>query len=241
MYGTFTLTVHHLVVCFLATLASLSTRFPPSSASRTSTTSSPLDQAIAALEESLPSNFDTWERGGHVGKFKDEHAIGVVGFASLVDRPSLLPVTCYRCALLGGRIIDGYRRENKTIERLDRENIQRCINGLSKLAWRALGVVMDIFNIGPCVDCETRDTCGPVLESMLHWALEEEKATDANVLRSWKEIINYEKDLVDRDVSVRKNAVWKDLPEIFDLEKLVGVGMRARAAISQLMKATTEL
>ncbi len=190
------------------------------------------DQAVAALEEAFPSDFDTWERGEATVKFKEEHAICVINLALLVDKPSLLPVALYRCALLGSDVLDGYKRNNKTIERLSMENIKRCIDGRNNLASRALGILLDVFNVGSCPECDTPDTCSPVPQSMLQWALEEEQSTETDVLQSWRglietwapdtEICDYcERALINRDVRARRR-VWNDLPEIFDIEEEVG-------------------
>ncbi|KAM5539308.1 hypothetical protein V8D89_006999 [Ganoderma adspersum] len=196
-----------------------------------------LDQALSALEDSFPSDFDTWERNETrtaAVKLEDEHAIGVVNLAFLVDRPLLLSIAFYRCAMLGGSVIDGYKRGNKTgpVEHLNRENMKRAINGRNDLTSRALGVLLDIFDIGPCIECDTPDGCSPVLQMMLQWALEDEKSSDADILESWRSRIELwagdtdicghcEKALVEGDVRARRR-VWRELPEVFDIEEEVG-------------------
>ncbi|KAM5539306.1 hypothetical protein V8D89_006997 [Ganoderma adspersum] len=66
-----------------------------------------LDQAILALEEYFTSDFDTWDSDRIAVAFKRRHAVAVVNLARLVDKPSLLPVAFYECALLGGGVFKG--------------------------------------------------------------------------------------------------------------------------------------
>ncbi|PIL26474.1 hypothetical protein GSI_12232 [Ganoderma sinense ZZ0214-1] len=197
-----------------------------------------LDQAISALEEAFPSHFEAWERIGTqtpAVKFKSEHAIAVVNLAFLVDRPSLLSVAFYRCALLGGAVLDGCKLGNGktgTVVHLDRENAKRAIDGRNELAARALDVLLDIFDVDPCIECETPEGCGPVLQSMQQWAFGDTKSSEADILESWRERIELwvrdtdicdhcREALVERDVRARRR-VWRELPKIFDIEEAVG-------------------
>ncbi|KAI1795304.1 hypothetical protein LXA43DRAFT_1178777 [Ganoderma leucocontextum] len=189
-----------------------------------------LDQAIESFQEYFTSDFDTWTRGsGGVVRLRSQHAIGVVNLARLVDRPALLPIAFYKCALLGGDVVDGYRREDRTMEYLCRKDVKRCIDGRNELAEHAIVVVSAVFGFTqPGEECASPVRCRSALQSMLELVVEDECASDADVLASWEGRIHdwaedlslcnlCEKAAVERDVRARRQ-VWYELPEIFDVE-----------------------
>ena len=185
---------------------------------------------MESLQGYVPDTFDDWtgERECIV-RLRPNEAIGIVNLARLVDRPLLLPTAFYRCALLGGDIMDGFRREDKTVERLRRSDVKRCINGRNELAERAISVVSEVFasSTSPCEACATRDRCRTALQTTLELAVDDDCASDPDVLQSWKGPINRwaanlslcnlcEEEVIARDLGARKR-VWNELPDIFDL------------------------
>ncbi|KAI1795306.1 hypothetical protein LXA43DRAFT_1090956 [Ganoderma leucocontextum] len=189
-----------------------------------------LDQAIAALEEYFTSDFDIWERGANLGAvaFNPKHAIGVVNLARLVDRPSLLPLAFYQCVSLGGEVVNGYRREDGSMECLDISDIKRCIDGRNELAAKAAGFISDVFVMHPCARCETPGDCPSALKKILETVICSEDASSSDVLASWEEPIKlWAADFllcrpctnatIGREAAKRKR-VWNALPDIFDIE-----------------------
>ncbi|KAI1795305.1 hypothetical protein LXA43DRAFT_37560 [Ganoderma leucocontextum] len=190
-----------------------------------------LDQAIASLREYFTSNFEVWESHTNQGiiKFRPQQAIGIVNLARLVDRPSLLPTALYKCALLGRDVLNGYKREDKTVEHLPRKDAKRCIDGRIKLAEEALAIIAEVFTTQPCEACKNGPMpCRAVLQAMLGDAVGYKGALSPSVLRSWKEVVSdwaqelglcdlCEKAAIHRDFKARKR-VWDSLPKIFDVD-----------------------
>ncbi|KAM5539625.1 hypothetical protein V8D89_006734 [Ganoderma adspersum] len=188
-----------------------------------------LDQAVESLQQYFTSDFGTWTSGGGgVVRLHSRHAIGVVNLARLVDRPSLLPIAFYKCALLGGDAVNGYRREDKTVEYLRRRDLKRCIDGRNELAEQAITLVSAIFSItSPCAMCESEARCRGALQTVLQRAIDDEGAYDPDVLASWAGRIHQwavelsicdlcEEAVVARDLIARR-GVWDELPDIFDV------------------------
>ncbi|KAI1795307.1 hypothetical protein LXA43DRAFT_992298 [Ganoderma leucocontextum] len=189
-----------------------------------------LDQAIASLHEYFTSNFDAWDTDPNqaVLKFRSQQAIGVINLARLVDRPSLLPTAFYTCALLDSNILDGYRREDKSVEHLPQQDIKRCINGRNKLVEEAFAIILEVFSARPCGGCKTPVTCQAALHAMLAEALISCKRSSASVFDSWQDLIREcareshlcklcEQAAIEREYRARKR-VWDALPTIFDIE-----------------------
>nr|VWP01110.1 Uncharacterized protein [Ganoderma boninense] len=161
------------------------------------------------LPKSERTDFDTWESDRVAVVWKSRHAVAVVNLARLVDRPSLLPIALYECALLGGSVFKGPRRGGELVEHLDQGDIVRCIEGRNKLAAKAVAPIADVF-------------------TMLEDSVGCDDASDPDVLKGWGSTIkDWAKDLrlcgscekaaLDRDTAARKR-VWEELPGIFGIE-----------------------
>ena len=145
-----------------------------------------------------------------------------------MDCPSLLPTAFYKCALLGGDVVCGYRREDNTIEYLRRRDLKRCIDGRNALAERAVSVVAEVFgNAYPCGDCASHDRCRGALLALTERVVEDVFASEADVLMSWAGRIHEwaedlalcelcKKAVIARDGAARRQ-VWDDLPSIFGI------------------------
>ncbi|PIL26475.1 hypothetical protein GSI_12233 [Ganoderma sinense ZZ0214-1] len=178
-----------------------------------------LDQAILALGEYFTSDFDTWESDRIAVVLKSRHAVAVVNLARLVDRPSLLPIALYECALLGSSVFKGYRRDENYVDRLDQSDI---------LAAKAVALISDVFVTEPCTRCERRGRCKGALKTMLEDAIGSDDASDPDVLNGWGNTIKdwakelrlcgpCEKAALARDTAARRR-VWDELPDIFDVK-----------------------
>ena len=84
-------------------------------------------QAIAALRISYPSDFQSWEKRDSqrlIGVTSVSSGIEVMSLARLVDEPKILPSAFYTCTLAGGLIVDGWRREDGTLQMLDNSDLK---------------------------------------------------------------------------------------------------------------------
>uniref|UniRef100_A0A5K1K5J5 Probable 3-oxoacyl-[acyl-carrier-protein] reductase oxidoreductase (EC) n=1 Tax=Ganoderma boninense TaxID=34458 RepID=A0A5K1K5J5_9APHY len=159
-----------------------------------------LAQALSALQERFPESFDAWEsRHDHRTsratpklklKVRPRQAIGIINLARLVDHPALLPLAFYKCAALGSAVLEGYKREDRSVEHLARRDAQRCIDGRVRLAEAALAVLAEVFAVRPCEGCASKARCGTALQAMLRDAMALEGALTASVLGSWRGIVN---------------------------------------------------
>ena len=75
--------------------------------------------------------------------------IGVVNFVRLTNTPFLLPTALYACCHLRGELLDGWMREDSTIEHLCTEDLKRCLNASVALGQQQLRVLSRIFGPVP--------------------------------------------------------------------------------------------
>ena len=85
--------------------------------------------------------------------------IGVIQLARLTDNPSLLPLAFYRCAMLGGRVAQGWTREDGSVMYLSPDDLQRCINGYAWICRKVEKRIRRVFTPEPSQSCPTRDEC----------------------------------------------------------------------------------
>ena len=190
-------------------------------------------QALSSLCESIETTFSAWEDDSIVTPVAVDGfaAIAVVNLARLTDTPSLLPVALYTCCSLGGALVDGWKREDGTIEYLSPADLKRCINARNALAKEAFSLVSLIFNPTPGGFCRTPDACRAALHANLATVLARETVADSTVLDAWTDVINEgalprkangycascASELHVRDDRERER-VWDRLLEIFDVE-----------------------
>ncbi|RDX46351.1 hypothetical protein OH76DRAFT_1485594 [Lentinus brumalis] len=110
-----------------------------------------LRQALVCLKSYYTNRLDIWKQGGQAGNVPFEtsdkdplYAIGVVNLAHLTQTPSMLPLALYDCCYLGGRVVRGWARDDGTVEHLSLEDLERCMDGSTALATRAVCSSMDL-------------------------------------------------------------------------------------------------
>ncbi|KAM5539653.1 hypothetical protein V8D89_006762 [Ganoderma adspersum] len=192
-----------------------------------------LSQALSALKDSFPSSFN---------KFEDVHwdfpieisasgSIAVVNLARLTEAYPVLPPALYVCCMLGPALIDGFEREDGTIEYLPATDLKRCIGAREVLAKEAFSLVSVIFNPTPSDDCRTPNYCLEALRRTLARVLELDAVAHAAVLDPWIPFIREnglhedasgycvpcQRELLERDIRERRR-IWNRLPQIFDVE-----------------------
>ena len=187
------------------------------------------DQAIAALQLfDFTDDFNTYFTGvannARSLMTKEEHAIGAVNLARLTDTPSMLPLALYRCAYLGGALLDGWKRRDGTVEELSRADLQRCIDGRIALAEEQRILVYHLFDEEPSEDCELPWLCEETLRGLQENAMVSRDNKDCPPLADWT-VVWATSDLCEdcKGVLVVHNRrlqrqVWNKLPEIFDIE-----------------------
>ncbi|KAI1795316.1 hypothetical protein LXA43DRAFT_1080214 [Ganoderma leucocontextum] len=125
------------------------------------------DQAMRALQEFFTTDFIapyTLQRRPQWISVTRIQCIGAVNLARLTDTPLLLPAALYTCCFLRGELLDGWTREDGTVEHLCMEDLKRCLNASIELGRQECFVVSRLFcpvplqrchdpNFGSCADC----------------------------------------------------------------------------------------
>ncbi|PIL26455.1 hypothetical protein GSI_12213 [Ganoderma sinense ZZ0214-1] len=192
-----------------------------------------LNRALSTLQDSIATRFEFWEDKSYTCPvYIDRHAvIPVVNLARLTDTPSLLPLALYKCCELGGSVLDGWKREDGTIEYLSHSDLKRCIDGRNNLAREAFAIVSTIFAPSASEECQTPDDCVTSVRIALSDILDYDGVADPSVLDNWDDVIHLnarsqgrfgycsacEKELVSRDRQYRE-YIWNSLPQIFDVD-----------------------
>ncbi|PIL26479.1 hypothetical protein GSI_12237 [Ganoderma sinense ZZ0214-1] len=190
------------------------------------------DQALAFLQETVfPSSFARWYEpftGTHVTAIQ---SIGVVNIARLTNTPSLLPHGFYFCTYLGGKLFDGWTREDGTVEQLSTDDLRRCFDGQRALALEANLIPGEIFTEAQMADCTSPARCQLTWQQTLRGiGTCREVNVDRRALDRWNPMITNmakdemgaparicrvcEKELLRRERRQRY-LIWKKLPEIF--------------------------
>ncbi|KAH9829564.1 uncharacterized protein C8Q71DRAFT_863137 [Rhodofomes roseus] len=92
-----------------------------------------LKDSLAEIERYYPAKFESWDT--RAIPCADGHAIIAVNLARLTGTTSLLPAALYCCCQMNAReLMDGYERSDGTVDRLSKEDLERCIDGKSHLS-----------------------------------------------------------------------------------------------------------
>ncbi|RPD55970.1 hypothetical protein L227DRAFT_579187 [Lentinus tigrinus ALCF2SS1-6] len=184
-------------------------------------------QAIACLKTYYADTFEAWEGAkGFRAMPEAGQGIGAIRLARLTNNPAMLPVAFYECAILGGKIVQGWTREDGTVERLGWEDLERCIDGYGALCRMIDYRIECLFKVEPCAACTSRIRCKTGMRDLyadqiefkwktprlLHSVADEieEWARDYSLCEHCAELIK------EHDRSERRD-LWARLPSIFGL------------------------
>ncbi|RPD54023.1 hypothetical protein L227DRAFT_556949 [Lentinus tigrinus ALCF2SS1-6] len=197
-------------------------------------------QALYILQEyHFTNDFDRFDDPSrfavdHVVQVRNIQAIGVVNLARLTDTPTMLPIALYRCCGLGGKLLDGWRREDGEVEHLSTDDIKRCLDAREKLAQEAFTLIDHVFSLSRAEKCRSHYSCILKRYTILRRAVRSKSVGSWAVLDSWKDFIQTEvekskvseedpglcpacaKELVKRDLEERR-TLWNRLPDIFGI------------------------
>ncbi len=116
------------------------------------------DQAVRALQEHWFSSYFCAPGIPPTPRisFTWEQCIGVVNLARLTNTPLFLPAALYACCYLRGALLDGWTREDGTIEHLCAEDLKRCFHASIALGHEQLLIICRVFGHGV-----PQQYCGP--------------------------------------------------------------------------------
>ncbi|KAI0742369.1 hypothetical protein C8Q80DRAFT_1055549, partial [Daedaleopsis nitida] len=154
-------------------------------------------------------------------------AIGIVNLARLTDSPPLLIIGLYICCCLGGRIVDGWKHDDGTVEYLSPSDLRLCVTAQMQLVQKNVHVIGSIFEDIASNDCESVEECEENLKNGFVYAANDVKNTiTPNVLllvrnrymRYTESYCNHcESMCIERELEQRRETWWW-LPELFGLQ-----------------------
>ena len=163
-------------------------------------------------------------------RVRDIHAIGAVSIARLLDKPALLYPALYRCAVLGSAVLDGWTRDDGTVEHLTLADLRICMDAQAALARESAAIFAATFMDVLHKDCESTKECRAGLRKLEDAMLLEEFGKRHDVL----DTESGEKDIEERATALgvckhcrtmlerrrkeKQREVWKRLPELFGIE-----------------------
>ena len=153
------------------------------------------------------------------------HFIGAANLARLTDTLLMLPLTLYHCCYLGGELLDGWTREDDSVERLSNEDLQRCVNARLKLGRQELLVVARVFDEVPRERCKDRRPCSPYIARMgRHLVHEDNLQLAGDALWDWSVVVGaFEglcegcKEALCARGKTERRRVWNTLPRILGI------------------------
>lgn len=181
------------------------------------------NQALAALQRYfVPLTFEDLDRPDfHNSLYRDACGIELVHLARLTDNPTMLPIAFYACVSFGSDVVDGWRREDGTIQHLGPGDLKRCFEAYAEIALRKAPMTKRIFDVGPSLNCQSPELCATELQDTYPVIF-----PAIRLINGWSDVIHdyygscicraCAKMLEERGVAERR-AFWKDLATIFRL------------------------
>lgn len=191
-------------------------------------------QGISALQSYYTADFEVFLKSSDTDEFpidffrSSTEPISVVNLARLIDMPSLLPTALYDCCSLDGSVLDGYTREDGTVDYLSPDDLRRCLNGRDALHREGIENVCRIFTaVNIKCSVHTLVACGNAMHEVFTDAVHSPQIVRPTPLDSWADVIRASGErfglcksciehLLRRDVETRRD-LWRRLPACFDL------------------------
>ncbi|PIL26500.1 hypothetical protein GSI_12258 [Ganoderma sinense ZZ0214-1] len=153
-------------------------------------------------------------------------AVAAVNIARLTETVSMLPFALYHVCALEGRMMDGYKRRDGSVEYLSTEDLRLCVGARNILAREMPSLVKTVFQKKPSPRCKTAERCAAALVD-LRDDVELNSLGECNVLDSFEDIIETwaaefelcmacKKEMLDREVTARRE-LWELLPDVFGM------------------------
>ncbi|KAI0669065.1 hypothetical protein C8Q78DRAFT_978671 [Trametes maxima] len=194
-----------------------------------------LSQGCLALRTCFSSTFDSFGTVSvtlpgvpGASPYSTVHPIPSVNLARLTGTPDILPYAVYKCFLLDGKLLDGWTREDGTVEHLNNQDLRRCLDARSAIVNEIKKSMFTVF--GPSSRaCGTNraKSCEKEISATLMAVLSKEGLGDvhSDILSSWRQSQIAKSAacnacrvrMLDLDTQYRKEC-WGRLPDIFSLK-----------------------
>ncbi len=179
------------------------------------------DQALAALQKYFAPN--RFEDLGSLGRAKitPDWGFELIHLSRLTNNSFMLPIAFYLCTVVGSEVVDGWRREDGSVQHLSPEDLKRCFAGYAQVELRKGPMTSRIFDAGPSSSCNRPARCtAKLLERYL------KLSPTIPLLGGYTDVIDryFRPHICDacantlkaREVAERRK-LWKELPTIFKL------------------------
>ena len=172
------------------------------------------------------ARFDTTNLESPIIHPPPKASIAAVNLARLTDTLSVLPFALYQVCTLRGRMTDGYKRRNGSIEYLAAADLQLCIDARAELARQVALFAGTVFTVRASDGYEGHGQCISALSDILEQVeLSTLGACDIfncydSAIEEWAEAFGLcgvcKREMRKREVEERRRA-WMLLPGIFGL------------------------
>ena len=179
------------------------------------------------VREQYSLDLTTWLKRSRFDLLPRVHAIGAINLARLTDTPSILPVAMLRCAHLGGSIMEGWVRDDGSVEHLSAEDLKRVIEGRDTLARRGTQELLELLGGIPQSDCFEPSSCRESLCYALVTLDVDAVQGSANIFLGYQDVVDkllFQAwcDICAQDIkeyaSEQQKQMWSDLPKMFGLQ-----------------------
>ncbi|PIL26490.1 hypothetical protein GSI_12248 [Ganoderma sinense ZZ0214-1] len=184
------------------------------------------DQELRSLQEYwLTSDFDVFfgPSKSHID-MEPVHYIGAVNLARLTDTPLMLPLALYQCCYLGSELLDGWIREDDTVEYLSPEDVRRCFDARIALTCQESFLVSRLFDVIHPQRCKARGRCAPIVAALSYTSMREQPSPVVHALWEWSPTLVGLQGLCEGCVQVlherdkeQRRRIWDALPRILGI------------------------
>ena len=183
------------------------------------------DQGIHALQEwSCTSDFEVFCcPPKRPILLQGTECISAVNLARLTDTPLMLPFTLYQCCYLGSNLLDGWAREDGTIEHLCMADIKRCFDGRIALGQDQCLLLPRLFEPIPEGRCVAQGRCASRISRTASRILSKESLSQGP-LCDWSSQIRLAQGMCEgcKEVLLERNKeecrrIWASLPQVFEI------------------------
>ena len=119
------------------------------------------EQSLQYLKKHYTRDFFAWDKvtSWSPEGFAPETVIGVVNLARLIGEPSLLPTAFMACIDLGRALVDGYTREDGTLENLTLKDLGTCFQAQARLHQERVALILRVFSLPVSKECKDSSAC----------------------------------------------------------------------------------
>ena len=166
-----------------------------------------------------------------VSPFTPTHGIGAVSLAILTETPMILPRALLDCASLGSSVLDGWEREDGSVEHLSEAHLRLVLDARNRLIMEAFYSLKKIFGSLPGIYCTNWDSCRTRQCDLLLEGMDMSNSAfePKSIFESWEYLLDEDHDWglcircveeVGRNQENMLADLWRCLPTFFGLDIL---------------------